>query len=196
MTTARRQLDVFLRDCNREQFHSALSGWLNELFPGISALIGCDQGIEHHREGDAAVHTWMVLDEVERVCRQDLRREPDFIERLAALLHDWKKPITRKTGADGSVTFPNHELMAASAVDSVATALDLLPQETEKLVYLIAYHGEATNFPFLTAEKQRAIRESPYVESLCALQKADAVSAHSATGGHWPVYWTQIRPKS
>ncbi len=195
MTATRPELERFLRRCEKQEFLDALtSNWLNDLFPGIRRLIGCDQGKVVHNEGDAALHSWMVLTAVTSICLEELKREADFTELLAALMHDWKKPVTRVVGPDGNVSFPGHEAMAGAEVDRVAVLLDLDQVEKAKLFCLVARHGEFTCFPELSADKQREFQTSPFVESVCLFQKADATSAHSAAGGHWPVYWSQIQP--
>lgn len=193
--SARQQLQTFFNRCGRSEFINALaSAWLNEVLPGIRALIGCDQGMEYHSEGDVGIHTAMVFEELERVFRADVGRGPDFIEQLSALMHDWKKPVTRAANPDGTVSFPGHEALAAAEIGAVATRLNLDQREQEKLAYLVAYHGDAHKFPDLPPEKQEELRQSPHLESLCALQKADALSCHCGKGGHLPVHWERMKP--
>jgi poly(A) polymerase len=189
----RSRLEDFLRSCGqRELFTAISSSWLNDIFPEIRSLSGCDQGKESHSEGDAALHTSMVFEALVHVCRERLGREPDFVERLSALLHDWKKPVTRKVNPDGTISFPGHEQLAAEEVSALAVALELNDAERDKLFYLIAYHGDAHSFPCLPESKRRAIQASPHLKSLCALQMADAISCHCFNGGHLPVYWNEM----
>jgi hypothetical protein len=93
------------------------------------------------------------------------------------------------------VTFPGHEALAGAEVARVAAVLGFAEIEKSKLFCLVAQHGEFTCFPELSTAKQREFQTSPFVDSLCVFQKADATSAHRANGGHWPVYWQQIKAK-
>jgi hypothetical protein len=57
------KIENFLMNCDgqslREEFHSA---WINELIPGLDQLENCDQGSLIHLEGNVAIHTALVFD--------------------------------------------------------------------------------------------------------------------------------------
>ena len=78
-----------------------LSFW----FPEAEALIGVPQSPVHHPEGDAWVHTMMVLDAAAR-----LRKEAAYPEgfMMAALTHDFGKAVST-TVEDGKVRAIGHE---------------------------------------------------------------------------------------
>ena len=78
-----------------------LSTW----FPEAEALIGVPQSPIHHPEGDAWVHTMMVLDAAAR-----LRKEAVYPEgfMLAALTHDFGKAVST-TSEGGKIQAIGHE---------------------------------------------------------------------------------------
>lgn len=152
--------------------------WLNGLLPGIDRLIGCEQDPHDHPEGDVAIHTSLVLENFKSLCHGHLGRSPEFVELLAALIHDWKKPVTQWIDR-GRITFPGHEALAAAEVPRVAAALGLTEAETAKLQFLVGEHGNMYLFDQLPADQQAALLASPHIESLRLFTQADAASCVS-----------------
>ncbi|BAL98678.1 MULTISPECIES: hypothetical protein [Caldilinea] len=188
-TSEGRRLEEFLTRCRAATLWRALSEeWLNALIPGIRLLIGCDQGNDMHLEGDAATHTVMTCMALPIFARRYLDREPDFVERLAALIHDWKKPVCRR-GFVQKLPFPGHEMAAAAEVPSLARRIGLSAAEMERLHFVVANHGVAHAFPYLPAEERRRLATSPHWVSLGLLQAADAHSCWLPGGGHLPIHW-------
>lgn len=68
-----------LRDC----------GALAKVFPEIDALFGVEQNMEHHPEGDAGIHTMMVVKRAREI-------SDDLAVIVAGLLHDLGKALTPK----------------------------------------------------------------------------------------------------
>jgi hypothetical protein len=187
------RLNSFLSTCTKDQLIGAMSEeWLNTILPGICDCVGCDQGSDKHFEGDVSVHTALAFVNLLDVSRKQLKREADFVERLAALMHDWKKPAVKAAHGDGSVSFPHHEALAAAAVPEVARRLELSDEESAKLLFLVAEHGTFHDFPSLSREKQKELHSSPYCASACALQMADALSCLLKNGECLPVHWNLI----
>jgi hypothetical protein len=149
---------------------------LEEVAPGMARLAGCGQGTKTHFEGDVAAHTAKVVLNQKKVLRLKPLLHLDRVDLLAALLHDLEKPSTRVEHADGGVSFPGHEMRAASRVPKIAARLELSPREREKLFFLIRHHGDAHDFPNLSKEVQLRLALSPYWLNLMLLQAADAVS--------------------
>ena len=77
------------------------------LFPELHALIGCPQEPEWHPEGDVWTHTLMVIDEARRR-NGDLERGPLAAVMLAAVCHDFGKPLTTAL-IDGRIRSLGHE---------------------------------------------------------------------------------------
>src|SRR3954447_13063281 len=196
MNNYREQLCQFLKSCSTDDLLRALSSeWLEEIVPGIGRVVGCQQGATNHCEGDVAVHTALVFENLMNVCPVHLGRKPDFVERVAAVIHDFKKPLAQHQHPNGDITFEGHEELAAAEIGALSDKLGLTASERAKLYFLVAEHGHAHHFAQLPFATQTELQMSPYVESLCAFQKADALGCRSSDGGHLPVLWDKIMPE-
>jgi tRNA nucleotidyltransferase (CCA-adding enzyme) len=82
-------------------------GVVDQLFPELQALVGCEQEPEWHPEGDVWVHTLMVIDQA-RTRIADLERADRITIMLAAITHDFGKPKTTAL-IDGRIRSLNHE---------------------------------------------------------------------------------------
>ena len=65
---------------------------------------------EHAQHKDVYEHTLTV---VSNAVRLEGAEGPDFVLRMAALMHDVGKPATKAVGADGRVSFHHHEVVGA-----------------------------------------------------------------------------------
>jgi tRNA nucleotidyltransferase (CCA-adding enzyme) len=68
-------------------------GVVEQLFPELESLVGVPQEPEWHPEGDVDVHTMMVADEARKLIH-DLPYEKQVTVMLAAVAHDFGKPLT------------------------------------------------------------------------------------------------------
>jgi len=185
-----RLLDGFLAGCKAATLRRALGEpWLNAILPGIELLNGCHQGDDLHLEGDAATHTVMVCTALPLYARHYLDRQPDFVERLAALIHDWKKPVVPRHVRGHGVLFPNHERLAAAEADLLARCLGLSAMEAARLHFVVANHGLAHEYPYLPHAERERLTHPAYWYSLALLQAADAHSCWCPGGGHLPIHW-------
>lgn len=82
-------------------------GVIDQLFPELTALVGCAQEPEWHPEGDVWVHTLMVVDQA-RQRIDDLDRGRAAAIMLGAVCHDLGKPLTT-IFKDGRIRSPGHE---------------------------------------------------------------------------------------
>ena len=96
-------------------------GVVDQLFPELNALIGCEQEPEWHPEGDVWVHTLMVIDQA-RARVDDLGRGDAITVMLAAVTHDFGKPKTTAL-VDGRIRSLDHE---QEGVEPAAAFLDRL----------------------------------------------------------------------
>lgn len=189
----RRQLEDFLSRSSAEQLLAAFQEpWLNGFVPGLNRLAGCDQGTVAHLEGDVAVHTALVFDNLKKVAAARLKRPPDLIENLSVLLHDLRKPDTRAELAGGVVGFPGHEALAGPEAERIARELELSAEESARLHFIVIHHGDAHSWLELSASLQNELRSSPWVTSLALLQEADARSCLFPDGTHLPVFWNEL----
>lgn len=72
---------------------------LNVHFPELEKLIGAEQPIEYHPEGDAFEHTMMTLDEATKLTQHHTNR---IAIRFSSLVHDIGKGLTPKS------EYPHH----------------------------------------------------------------------------------------
>jgi hypothetical protein len=195
-TQGGQQLEGFLATCRGATLRRSLTeDWLNALMPGIRLLVGCEQGNDIHLEGDAAAHTIMVCMAAPIFARRYLDRELDFVERLAMLLHDWKKPVCRRN-LGRRPPFPDHEALAAAEIPALSRRIGLTLAETEQLHFVIANHGLAHEFPYLPRHERRRLAVSPHWMSLGLLQAADAYSCWCPGGGHLPIHWELLEQEA
>ncbi len=69
---------------------------------------------EHHPHKDVYQHSLTVLDQaIELERKRHAGEPPDLTLRLAALLHDIGKPLTKRTERGGIVTFHHHDIVGA-----------------------------------------------------------------------------------
>ncbi|MBO7620073.1 MAG: HD domain-containing protein [Victivallales bacterium] len=87
---------AFLRDC----------GWI-DYYPELKALIGCKQEPEWHPEGDVWEHTLRVLDAAATM--RHYAETENLVLMLAALCHDFGKPLTTKVDERGRIISHAHD---------------------------------------------------------------------------------------
>jgi len=104
------ELEKLLLRAQRPSIGFALAlelGVVDQLFPELKALVGCQQEPEWHPEGDVWVHTLMVIDQARRRI-DDLDHADQLIVMLGAVTHDFGKPATT-AWIDGRIRSLNHE---------------------------------------------------------------------------------------
>ena len=117
-------------------------GVVDQLFPELKALVGCEQEPEWHPEGDVWVHTLLVVDQA-RTRIDDLERPQQVAVMLGAVCHDLGKPATTAF-IDGRIRSRNHE---EAGVEPTHAFLDRLNVHTlngydvrRQVVGLVAQH--------------------------------------------------------
>jgi putative nucleotidyltransferase with HDIG domain len=112
-------------------------------FSWVEDMHGVAQSPVHHKEGDVAIHTQMVLQALENIHEYcGLPAEEREIIWTAALMHDIGKPATTFTDEQGHIVSPGH------AKKGAMTARQVLYRELnspflvrEQIVALVRYHG-------------------------------------------------------
>jgi len=98
-------------------------GVIDALFPGLKALVGCEQEPEWHPEGDVWVHTLQVIDRArERI--HDLQHAQAVTVMLGALCHDLGKPATTAF-IDGRIRSPFHEEAGVAPANTLLDTLNV-----------------------------------------------------------------------
>jgi tRNA nucleotidyltransferase (CCA-adding enzyme) len=104
------EIEKLLLRASRPSIGFALAlelGVVDQLFPEMKALVGCEQEPEWHPEGDVWIHTLQVIDQA-RQRIHDLDHADQLIVMLGAVTHDFGKPATTAL-IDGRIRSMNHE---------------------------------------------------------------------------------------
>jgi poly(A) polymerase len=111
------------------------TGLADRFLPELSGLkLEID---EHAQHKDVYEHTLIV---VQNAIRLEGDAGPDFILRMAALMHDVGKPATKDVGRDGRVSFHHHEVVGARLTKQRMKALKYPKDVISDVVELVALH--------------------------------------------------------
>jgi poly(A) polymerase len=111
------------------------TGLADRFLPELSGLrLEID---EHAQHKDVYEHTLIVVANAVRLEGAD---GPDFVLRMAALMHDVGKPATKAVGRDGRVSFHHHEVVGARMTKQRMKALKYPKDVTAEVVELVALH--------------------------------------------------------
>lgn len=155
---------------------------LLDLVPELTLSRELRQGPYHHL--DTLDHTQEVVRRVERELEEGrigARVGEDHVEglRLAALLHDVAKPVTRGE-FEGRVIFVAHDTLGARMIHGICRRLDLSAAVTDAAATLTTLHlkiGFMAN-PRSDYPPERLVRAAgPFGESLAVLSWADRLAA-------------------
>jgi tRNA nucleotidyltransferase/poly(A) polymerase len=138
------------------------SGALAHLYPELQACVGAPDA-----EGDVWAHLLATVDEIP-VHRAGLR--------IAALLHDAGKPLTRVVeDADGRAAWPEHAAAGAAVAHRLLRRLKFSNAETDRAVHLVAQHADFPASDAPSPELRRWLRRigREYVRDLFRLRIAD-----------------------
>ena len=98
-------------------------GVIDQLFPELKALVGCEQEPEWHPEGDVWVHTLQVIDQA-RQRIDDLDFADQLWVMLGAVTHDFGKPATTAF-LDGRIRSMNHEEEGVAPAEAFLDRLNI-----------------------------------------------------------------------
>lgn len=98
-------------------------GVVDQLWPELKALIGCEQEYEWHPEGDVWIHTLMVTDQA-RIRLDGLDHPRAVVMMLSALCHDMGKPATTRF-EDGRIRSKGHEEAGVAPATSFLDRLNI-----------------------------------------------------------------------
>jgi putative nucleotidyltransferase with HDIG domain len=106
---------------------------------------------------------------------------PDPIVRLACLLHDIGKPITRQVLETGVVTFYNHEIVGTDLVYEIGKRLRLTNKDLARLTKLVRYHQFVVSEQMTDNALRRFIREvgTENILAILDLRLADRLGSGS-----------------
>jgi poly(A) polymerase len=111
------------------------TGLADRFLPELSGLkLEID---EHAQHKDVYEHTLIV---VANAIRLEGDEGPDFVLRMAALMHDVGKPATKAVGRDGRVSFHHHEVVGARMTKQRMKAMKYPKDVIADVVELVALH--------------------------------------------------------
>jgi poly(A) polymerase len=152
------------------------TGLADRFIPEVSGLkLEID---EHAQHKDVYEHTLTV---VQNAVRLEGSAGPDFVLRMAALMHDVGKPATKAVGPDGrGVSFHHHEVVGARLTKQRMKALRYPKDVTADVVDLVALHlrfygygrGEWTD----SAVRRYATDAGPLLPRLHKLTRSDVTT--------------------
>ncbi len=122
------------------------AGVVEELFPELQALVGCEQEQEWHPEGDVWTHTLLVTDEAARLSRaRAVDVDEAFVVVLAALCHDLGKPATTEREG-GRIRSRDHEAQGEAPTRSFLDRLGVAHDVVDAVVALVRDHLKPFQF--------------------------------------------------
>ncbi len=131
---------------------------------------------EHHRHKDVYEHTLTVVDQAIALEEDG----PDLVLRLAALLHDFGKPKTRRFEPGGGVSFHHHETVGAKLAKKRLRELKFsndVVDDVAKLVELhLRFHGYGDG-EWTDSAVRRYVRDAgPLLSRLHKLTRSDCMT--------------------
>lgn len=144
------------------------TGLLALVLPELLATVGCMQNRFHQH--DVYTHTLATVD----------ASPPNFIVRLAALLHDLGKPTTQAPRADapGEYSFFRHEQVGAELAQAIGNRLRLSTEERDTVCRLVGGHMFFYTPDWTDGTVRRFVKRvgRDLVPLLFALREADIAS--------------------
>ncbi len=156
-------------------------GVVDQLFPELKALVGCQQESEWHPEGDVWVHTLMVIDQARRRI-DDLDHADQLIVMLGAVTHDFGKPATT-AWIDGRIRSLNHEEEGVAPATAFLDRLNIHTFDGKdvrtQVLGLVAHHLKPGMLykvrDTLTDGAFRRLAQKANLELLARLAKSDCL---------------------
>lgn len=130
-------------------------GWIG-MFPELEALIGLEQDIAFHPEGDVFTHTMCTVDEmVKMVLESGIGGEDRIVQVLAALCHDFGKVTTTTWDEeDGKIRSKRHAKEGRAPTEIFLRRIGAPRAVIDRVIPLVAEHM----IPWIDKPTDRAIR--------------------------------------
>jgi len=156
-------------------------GLMNIIIPEIVAMHGVEQiGKHHHKE--VLLHSLRVMQNV-------VNNSEDPVVRLAGILHDVGKPLTKKFIAKQGWTFHGHEVVGARIAGRIGRRLRIGRQNLAKLTSLVRLHMRPVN---LTSDgvtdsaiRRLMVETGDYLDDQLILCRADITTANPRLVGKY-----------
>ena len=164
-------------------------------FPEIKALIGCEQNVLFHPEGDAWNHTMIVLDNA--VNKRSSVSNPEFFM-ISALCHDLGKPITKTIDSNGIIHNYKHDILGIPIIEQFLNRLNNNVNLHKYVTNMTLLHMKAHNL-FNNKAKIKSTNKlfdnSIMPEDLCKLAYIDSESKNNSEESIEELLWLTERCK-
>ncbi len=141
------------------------------VFPDVDQLKGVEQPKTFHSEGDAFVHTKLVL--------QNIPDSAPLRVKLAGLYHDTGKLDTSEINEDDNekITFYGHDKFSAEKARKALKRLRFSNNVINDVIWLIDNHMRIFSFTHMKPAKQKIMASNPLFKDLLILALADDKSS-------------------
>jgi len=143
------------------------TGLLPVILPEIQALVGLEQPIDFHPEGDVFEHTCRML---------DLAEDPSPEMALGILLHDVGKPDTFQI--TDRIRFDEHDKVGAEKARLVCRRLRCSNAATERVVDLVDNHMRFAMVTRMRLSTLKRLLAMPYFDEHLELHRLDCLASH------------------
>jgi poly(A) polymerase len=145
-------------------------GLLRHVLPGMEKLVGLEQPVQFHPEGDAWTHTLCCLERLPPAC------PPAFA--LAVLLHDIGKGVTARRDSTGRMRFNEHAERGAPLAGALCRRLKTSTAERELIEELVAGHMRFKDLHHMRPGRLKRLLRSPNFRWHLELHRIDCLSSH------------------
>ncbi len=153
------------------------SGLLEQVLPEVAALVGCEQPVEFHPEGDVYVHTRTML--------QLLGGDEVTVPLVwSVLLHDIGKPCTAKKDSEGRIRFNGHDRIGAEMAEQLLRRLRFSNADIAQIVEAVRQHMVFKDVQRMRVAKLKRFMARPHFEEELELHRVDCLSSHKLLDNH------------
>ena len=148
------------------------TGLLEAVLPEVAALKGVEQPPQFHPEGDAWIHTRMMIEQLPAGASPTLA--------WGVLLHDVGKPATFKSAAETGdrIRFDGHVDVGVRMVQNITRRLRFSNDDAEQIVALVANHMRFKDVEQMRASTLKRFVRLPRFEEHLELHRLDCLSSH------------------
>ncbi len=145
-------------------------GLLRYVLPGMERLVGLEQPVQFHPEGDCWQHTLG--------CLELLPPKADFGFAMAVLLHDIGKGVTAVKDSTGRMRFNDHAVRGAELAVELCRKLRMSSVQCALVEDLARQHMRFKDLPHMREGKlKRFLRTERFARHL-ALHRIDCLGSH------------------
>jgi tRNA nucleotidyltransferase/poly(A) polymerase len=152
------------------------SGLLRQILPEMEALKGCDQPPEFHPEGDAFVHTRLML--------TMLKADASLPLVLSVLFHDLGKPATRVVDETGRIRFNGHEGVSSEISMKIMQRLRFSNEVIDAVIPAVRLHMSFKDVPNMRVATLKRMMARPTFDEELELHRVDCLASHGMLDNH------------